>query len=66
MNMNVELTIKDKGGRMICENERYDFDELRSNAGFSNDERRCFLDLVGFMGSVTWHRGESTICVARV
>jgi hypothetical protein len=64
--MNVELTIKDKGGRTICENERYGFDELRSNPGFSNDERRCFLDLVPFMGAVTFERGDTIFRVARV
>ena len=64
--MKVELTIKDKDGRTICENERYDYDELRNNAGFSNDERRCFLDLVPFMGAITFPRGDSTFRVARV
>jgi len=64
--MNVEMSIKGKDGQTICENERYDYEELRSNAGFSDDERRCFLDLVPFMGVVSFQRGDSTFRVAKV
>ena len=64
--MKVELTIKDKDGRTICENERYGFDELRDNSGFSNDERRCFLDLVPHMGAVTFEREDTIFRVVRV
>jgi len=64
--MNVELTITDKDGKVICEKERYDFAELRSNPGFSNDERRCFLDLLaGGIGAVEWPRANSIFRVVR-
>ena len=64
--MNVELTITDRDGRVICENECYSFNMLRDNPGFSDNERRCFLDLVPHTGAVTFKRGDTTFHVVRV
>ena len=64
--MNVELTIKDKGGRTICENERYDLEELKRSPAFSADER-AQMD-VFYIGwdATTIFRGGSQFILSRV
>ena len=65
--MNVELTVTDKKiGYIVCENERYDFAELRASPGFSDDERCRFLDLVPLVGAVTFEREDTIFRVVRV
>lgn len=65
--MNVELTMTNEKGQTICENEPYDFEELRNHPGFSNDERRCFFDLLaGGIGTVEWPRSGGRVRIVRV
>lgn len=64
--MNVELTMTNEKGQTVCERERYGFEELRRHPGFSDDERRCYLDLVCYLGAVEWKRAGGTVRVARI
>lgn len=64
--MNVELTIKDKGGRVICENERYDLEDLKRHPAFSADERGQMDVFYVGQDATTIFRGASQFILVRV
>ena len=63
--MNVELTIKDKGGLVICKNERYDLEELKHSPAFSAEERSQMDVFYVGQDATTIFRGDSQFILVR-
>ena len=64
--MNVELTIKDRDGQVICENERYDLEDLKRHPAFSSDERAQMDVFYIGQDATTIFRGDSQFILSRV
>ena len=64
--MNVELTIKNKDGAIICDHERYELEELKHHPAFSADERNQMDVFYVGIDATTIFRGDSQFILSRV
>jgi hypothetical protein len=64
--MNVELTIKNEKGQVVCDRERYDLEELKRNPAFSPEERNQMDVFYVGLDATTIFRGGSQFILSRV